>query len=126
MVSDSLLASGDRSHIPANARPTYELLSQDLQRVKAKAPASYMNHVNDAEKRLNILFDNLNNEALLKPNTVADMNELSEAIKNKDYERAMSIHLDLITNRTDECGNWMVSTLFECKVELLILRLDWG
>ena len=80
-----------------------------MQRIKAKAPPSFKTHVNDTEKRLNVLFDHLNNETLLKPNTITDMNDLAEAIMNKDYEKAMAIHLDLITNRTDECGNWMVS-----------------
>ena len=80
-----------------------------MQRVKAQAPTSFKNHVNDVEKRLNILFDHLNNETLLRPNTIEDMKDLAESIKAKDYEKAMSIHLDLVTNRTEECGNWMVS-----------------
>jgi len=78
-----------------------------MQRVKAKAPASFKAQVTDTEKRLNILFDNLNNESLLKLNTIQDMVELAGAIRSRDYERAMAIHLDILTNRTDECGNWM-------------------
>ena len=105
------LAPGDRSHIPSHAQPIFEMLSQDMQRVKAKAPASFKTHVNDTEKRLNILFDHLNNETLLKSNTITDMKELAEALRGKDYERAMATHLDLITNRTEECGNWMVSLM---------------
>lgn len=99
---------GDRSHIPSSAAPIYELLSSDMQRVKARAPASFKAQVDDAERRLNILFDHLNNEDLLKPNTVADMVELSKAMQNRDYETAKNIHLEILTNRTDECGNWMV------------------
>lgn len=102
-------APGDRSHIPSNAAPIYEILSSDMQRVKSRAPASFKAQVDDAERRLNILFDHLNNEDLLKPNTIADMVELSKAIQARDYETAKNIHLDILTNRTDECGNWMVS-----------------
>ena len=80
-----------------------------MQRVKSKAPASFKAQVNDTEKRLTILFDHLNNEDLLKPNTVQDMVELAEALRARDYEQAQSIHVDIMTNRTDECGNWMVS-----------------
>lgn len=80
-----------------------------MQRVKSQAPTSFNSHVVDAEKRLNILYDNLNNETLLKPNTIQDMNELAQAVRDKEYDKAMSIHLDLITNRMEECGNWMVS-----------------
>ena len=80
-----------------------------MQRVKAKAPASFKLQVNDTEKRLNILFDHLNNEDLLKPNTIQDMVELAQALRARDYEQAQAIHIDIMTNRTDECGNWMVS-----------------
>lgn len=89
--------------------PIYEILSADMQRVKARAPSSFKAQVDDAERRLNILFDHLNNEDLLKPNTVTDMVELAKAIQARDYETAKNIHVDILTNRTDECGNWMVS-----------------
>ncbi|RAK96270.1 putative protein transport protein (SEC31) [Aspergillus ibericus CBS 121593] len=99
---------GDRSHIPADAMPIYEILSADMQRVKSRAPSSFKAQVDDAERRLSILFDHLNNEDLLKPNTIADMAELARAIQARDYETARTIHVDIMTNRTDECGNWMV------------------
>jgi protein transport protein SEC31 len=79
-----------------------------MQRVKAKAPASFTAQVQDTEKRLSILFDHLNNETLLKPNTVADMVALAEALRAKDFDRAQQIHQDIITHRQDECTNWMV------------------
>ncbi|PYH99578.1 WD40 repeat-like protein [Aspergillus ellipticus CBS 707.79] len=100
--------AGDRSHIPADAMPVYEILSADMQRVKSRAPSSFKAQVDDAERRLSILFDHLNNEDLLRPNTVADMAELARAIQARDYETARTIHIDIMTNRTDECGNWMV------------------
>ncbi|KAL4795217.1 hypothetical protein BDV19DRAFT_175097 [Aspergillus venezuelensis] len=100
--------AGDRSHIPADAQPIFEILSEDMQRVKARAPSSFKAQVDDAEKRLNYLFDHLNNEDLLKPNTVQDMVQLARAIQARDYETARTIHVDIMTNRNDECGNWMV------------------
>jgi protein transport protein SEC31 len=89
--------------------PIYEILTADMQRIKSRAPSSFKAQVDDAERRLNILFDHLNNEDLLKPNTVADMANLAHAIQARDYETARTIHVDILTNRTDECGNWMVS-----------------
>ena len=106
-------APGDRSHIPANAQPIFDILNADMQRVKAKAPASFKVQVVDTEKRLNLLFDNLNNETLLKPNTVSDMVSLAEALRAHEFERAQAIHLDIITHRPEECTNWMVRTLFQ-------------
>jgi len=105
----SSLAPGDRSHISSSALPIFEILSADMERVKARAPASFKAQVDDAERRLSILFDHLNNDDLLKPNTVEDMANLSRAIQNRDYETARSIHIDIMTNRTEECGHWMVS-----------------
>ncbi|KAF3480522.1 uncharacterized protein GIQ15_05869 [Arthroderma uncinatum] len=100
--------AGDRSHIPDHAKPIFDILSVDMQRVKSRAPATFKPQVNDTERRLNILFEHLNNEDLLKPGTIDSMVELARAIQSRDYETAHAIHLDILTNRTDECGNWMV------------------
>jgi protein transport protein SEC31 len=101
MYANVEIAAGDRSHIPDSSRPMYEILNADMQRVKARAPAQYRQHVADTEKRLNILFDHLNNEDLLKPDTIQDMNELAGHLQAKN----------LMTNKTDEGSNWMVSEL---------------
>ena len=83
-----------------------------MQRIKARAPASFKAQVNDTEKRLNILFDHLNNGDLLKPDTIALMLELAQAVQARNFEKAQSIHIDIMTNKNDECGNWMVSFQF--------------
>jgi protein transport protein SEC31 len=108
-----MTASGDRSHIPDSSRHIYEVLEADMQRVKAKAPSQYKQHVADTEKRLNILFDHLNNEDLLKPDTIQQMNELATNLQNRQYDEAVAIFSDLMTNKTDEGSNWMVSA-FVC------------
>ena len=108
MCFDVGIALGDRSHISSKSRPIFELLGADMQRVKSRAPANFQKQVNDTEKRLNILFDHLNNEDLLKDDTVESMIELSQALQARDYEQAQSIHLDLLTHKTDQCGQWMV------------------
>ena len=84
-----------------------------MQRVKSRAPSSFKAQVNDTEKRLNILFDHLNNEDLLKADTIASMVVLAQAIQSKDFEQAQAIHVEIMTNKTDECGNWMVSRYIE-------------
>jgi len=119
--TDAAVAPGDRSHIPANAQPIYEILNQDMQRVKSKAPASFKPQVNDTEKRINILFDHLNNEDLLKPNTIQEMVELAQAMRARNYEQAQAIHIDVMTNRLDECGNWMVSI---CQSPVMLDKAD--
>jgi len=103
------LAAGDRSHIPDASRPIYEILDAELQRVKPKIPSQYRNHIVDTEKRLNILFDHLNNEDLLKPDTIQQMNELASNIQARQFDEANAIFSDLMKNKNDEGSNWMVS-----------------
>jgi hypothetical protein len=79
-----------------------------MQRVKAKAPAAYNAQVVDTEKRLNILFDHLNNEDLLKPDTVEQMQRLAGAIKARQHDVATGILTEIMTSKTDEGSNWMV------------------
>jgi protein transport protein SEC31 len=102
-----LLAKGDRSHIPAQYMPIFELLSADMERVKARAPPNFSRQVTDTEKRLGILFDHLNNEELLSAETLESMLNLAKALAARDYVTAHSIQVNLLTNKTSECTQWM-------------------
>ncbi len=81
-----------------------------MQRVASKAPATFAAQVKDTEKRLNILFDHLNNEELVKPATIDQLTQLADGIQSKDYATAQKIQNDVQRNKTEECGNWMVSS----------------
>ncbi|KND94507.1 Protein transport protein SEC31 [Tolypocladium ophioglossoides CBS 100239] len=99
---------GDRSHIPANAQRLVEALGQDMQRVASKAPATFAPQVKDTQKRLNLLFDHLNNEDLVLPPTIEQLTQLAEAIQSKDYAAAQRFQVEIQRDKTEECGNWMV------------------
>jgi protein transport protein SEC31 len=88
-----------------------DILSQDMQRVASKAPATFAPQVKDTQKRLNILFDHLNNEELIQPSTIEQLSQLAEAIQAKDYATAQKLQLEINRDKTDECGNWMVSRI---------------
>ena len=62
----------------------------------------------DTIKRLNILFDHLNNEELLTPPTIELMADLARALGSKDYQAASDIQQDIHKNKGDECSQWMV------------------
>jgi len=79
-----------------------------MQRVAAKAPATFAPQVKDTQKRLNLLFDHLNNEELVQPSTIEQLLELSQAIQSKEYNLAQKLQVDIQRDKTDECGNWMV------------------
>ncbi|KAI0512849.1 hypothetical protein F5B22DRAFT_613464 [Xylaria bambusicola] len=100
--------SGDRSHIPASAQQMVDVFSRDMQRVAAKAPASFAPQVKDTQKRLGLLFDHLNNEELVKPDTIEQLTKLALALEAKDYPEAQRLQVEIQRDKTDECGNWMV------------------
>ena len=101
---------GDRSHVPASAQDMVGIFSNDMQRVASKAPPNFAAQVKDTQKRLNILFDHLNNEDLVKPDTIEKLGELAQALQSKNYDMASRIQVDIQREKTDECGNWMVRT----------------
>ncbi|GAW15768.1 hypothetical protein ANO14919_051880 [Xylariales sp. No.14919] len=99
---------GDRSHIPANAQQLVDVFNRDMQRVAAKAPASFAPQVKDTQKRIGLLFDHLNNGELVKPDTVEQLTKLALALEGKDYPEAQRLQVEIQRDKTDECGNWMV------------------
>lgn len=102
---------GDRSHIPASAQPIVDLLSPEIARIKTVAPQAFKAQVDDMDKRINILFDHLNNEDLLKPDTVQQMVEISQAVANKDWDRAHALFTEMQSAKLDTEGTlWMVSS----------------
>lgn len=81
-----------------------------MARVKSRAPASFAPQVNDTEKRLNILFDHLNNENLLKPDTVQEMLVIAQAVQARDLDRAGAVLTEMMKVKLESEGaNWMVS-----------------
>ncbi|KAI8955973.1 WD40 repeat-like protein [Xylaria longipes] len=99
---------GDRSHIPPNAQQLVDVFSRDMQRVAAKAPASFAPQVKDTQKRLGLLFDHLNNGELVKPDTMEHLTKLALALESKDYPEAQRLQVEIQRDKTEECGNWMV------------------
>lgn len=83
-----------------------------MSRIKARAPANFKPQVDDTEKRLNLLFDALNNDAVPGA-AVARLGELSEAVKGREFERAQGVHAELVGLQTgggagEGSGFWIV------------------
>lgn len=111
--------AGDRSHIPNNAQELVNILSQDMQRVASKAPANFAPQVKDTQKRLNLLFDHLNNDELVQPATIEQLSELARYLAGRNYDAAQQIQLEIQKTKTEECGNWMVSFDLSCALQRL-------
>ncbi|RKU43871.1 protein transport protein S31 [Coniochaeta pulveracea] len=99
---------GDRTHIPESAQRLVDILDRDMQRVASKAPASFAPQVRDTQKRLGLLFDDLNNQLLVKPDTVEQLTQLAEALEARNYDAAHKLQVDIQREKTEQCGNWMV------------------
>jgi protein transport protein SEC31 len=80
-----------------------------MQRVASKAPPTFAPQVKDTQKRLNILFDHLNNEELVQASTIEQLTQLAIAMQAKDYATAQRLQMEINRDKTEECGNWMVS-----------------
>ena len=98
---------GDRSHISPDARPVFDIMHPEMQRIKSKAPANFKTKVDDTEKRLNILFDGLNNESI-PATAIAQLKDLANLIQSRNFEQA-----DVIQNELEKLSEdnkpWLVS-----------------
>ncbi|CUM67867.1 uncharacterized protein PRCAT00005576001 [Priceomyces carsonii] len=97
---------GDRSHIPESSMPIYKSLTNVLEAIKPNIPEKYAKHGRDMEERLNLLFDHLNNNELLTPDTIETLKQASQSLEHKDFQTAASLNLEIATNHADEIGKW--------------------
>lgn len=91
--------------------PVFEILNNEMQRIKSRAPANYRPQVLDTEKRISILFDHLNNQDMLKQDTIEEVKSIAQAIQSRQHDQATSQLTDIMTSKTDEGSNWMVSSV---------------
>lgn len=64
---------GDRTHIPPDSRPIFDVFQSELVRISQFAPPQFTRQVKDTDKRLNILFDLLNNDDVLQPDVITTL-----------------------------------------------------
>ncbi|KAF8886801.1 hypothetical protein BD779DRAFT_1673098 [Infundibulicybe gibba] len=109
---------GDRTHIPESARPAFNVISEQLNRMRQTTPPQQKRLVDDLERRINPLFDALNCETLSQP-VVDQLVVLTRAMESHDRPAALAIHVDLLTrgSQTDDIGLWMSG------IKQLIMRL---
>ncbi|CAG8591763.1 13128_t:CDS:10 [Ambispora gerdemannii] len=99
--------AGDRTHIPPAHKPIYEIFSSELLRAQQKSPPNQKKVLDDTAKRLNALFDELNNELVPQP-VIGSLLNLVQALQVRDYATVTRIHVELMTTKFDECQKWIV------------------
>jgi len=87
--------------------PVFESLNNEMQRVKSRAPANYQPQVLDTEKRLNLLFDLLNNNEGLSEDSVNALKDIAQAIQSRQFAEALELHQTLLTQQIDG-SSWLV------------------
>ncbi|KAG8898035.1 protein transport protein S31 [Tulasnella sp. 403] len=111
-------APGDRSHIPDDAKPSFMILSEALNRFRQTTPPAQKRMVDDVERRVNVLFDALNCETVSKP-ILEQLHTLTQAMEQRDPQAALATHVDMLTraSATDDIALWMSG------VKMLIMRM---
>lgn len=99
-------SSGDRSNISIEDQPIFQILSTELQRIKGRAPANYKAHVEDTEKRFNLLFEQLNNRSIA-PENITLLRDLAQTLQARDFDPAQEIFTRL-TQQMGQSPPWMV------------------
>lgn len=62
------------------------------------------------DKRINILYDHLNNEDLLQPDTVQQMVQIAQHVSRKEWDQAHTLLTGMLATKQDTEGtHWMVS-----------------
>ncbi|UZJ54908.1 hypothetical protein CBS101457_004228 [Exobasidium rhododendri] len=87
---------GDRSHIPDSAKPILATLSRELARFKSIVPPSQKRMTDDADRRINLLFD-LINCGTLDPKVIPGVQQLCQAIEARNQTAALGLHVQLVS-----------------------------
>ncbi|KAI8823184.1 uncharacterized protein EV422DRAFT_566042 [Fimicolochytrium jonesii] len=99
---------GDRSHIPAAHKPLYDGLQKYMGILKGASTAPQQKRVyDDSEKKINILYDQLNAEEV-PADVVGKMIELVKALDAHAYPTATNIQVDLMTTRYEVTSKWLL------------------
>ena len=93
--------------VPVEQQPIVDFFKEEINRVAPLIPSEYTKQLKDCNKRLKILFQHLENQDLVKPDTINKLNKLIAFMKEKKYSDAMDVHIDIATNNAQEGGNWL-------------------
>ncbi|KAJ1882403.1 protein transport protein S31 [Coemansia sp. RSA 1722] len=93
---------GDRSHIPGEWAPIFNGLNGHVQRAKQFAAPAQKRMVDDAQRRLNLLFDLMNcDEIKMKDKLCPVFEQLLQSINNRQFPQALHYQAELMTINSD-------------------------
>ncbi|KAJ2721493.1 protein transport protein S31 [Coemansia sp. Benny D115] len=93
---------GDRSHLPSEWVPIVNALNGQLARAKQFAAPAQKRMVEDADRRLNLLFDQMNcDEVKMKEKLAPVFDQLVQALANRQFPQALHYQAELMTMNSD-------------------------
>ncbi|KAK0536081.1 protein transport protein S31 [Tilletia horrida] len=108
---------GDRSHIPADQKPIFEVLSRELARVRQITPPTQKRMVDETERKLNAFFDALNC-GTVDGKAIPLLMQLVQAMAARNQPAALGLHLELATTSSGELSTALTG------IKFLISRLN--
>jgi len=109
---------GDRSHIPDSAKPIVATLSRELARFKSITPPAQKRMTDDADRRVNLLFD-LINCGTLDAKLIPGLHQLCQAIEARNQTAALGLHVQLVSSSSG--GDFSAALV---GVKLLISKMN--
>ncbi|KAK6528381.1 hypothetical protein TWF281_009622 [Arthrobotrys megalospora] len=86
---------GDRTHIPEHSQLLFEILSEEMDRVTANAPADFKTQVQQLGKRLDTFFDHLNNDDLLSHDATRQLTDAFVHVRNGNFDEASNAYAEV-------------------------------
>ncbi|KAJ2459671.1 protein transport protein S31, partial [Coemansia sp. RSA 2424] len=98
--------AGDRSHLPDAWKPAVSGLTAHLSRAKQFAAPGQKRMVEDAERRLNALFDLMNcDDVKMKDRLVPVFDQLVQAINSRHFPTALTLQAEIMALNPDITTN---------------------
>lgn len=87
---------GDRNHIPDSAKPIVGTLTRELNRFKSIIPPTQKRMSDDADRRINLLFD-LINCGTVDAKVMPGLHQLCQAVEARNQQAALGLHVQLVS-----------------------------
>lgn len=100
---------GDRSHISPQDTAIVQKFSALLQKLQGSSPEKYRRPLEDADRRLSVLYDQLNNSQL-SPGTLEQVHGLAAGLAISDWTTAYRLQMELNANKMSEVRDWITGS----------------
>ena len=102
------IAPGDRTHIPKDQQLIFKQYSEILGQLQQNIKPPQRRIIQDIEKRLNDLFDNMNNGVVVDVGLVSGLRDIGTMMGKRDWGGALGVHVGLSTTYMGIGSVWLI------------------